>query len=75
MPDCRILTGSVTQAMKAKRILSKYSILAEVVKSSSANDNSGCVYGISFSCAHMENISRILHAGGIPFKEASHDLS
>lgn len=69
MSNCTIITGSVTQAMKAKRILAEHSIAVEVTKLSAIRNQKGCIYGIAFPCGHRGNITRILGNAGIPFEE------
>ena len=69
MSKCIFTTGSVTQAMKAKRILAEHSIPVSTTKISSARDRRGCIYGIEFSCAQNGNISRVLSFAGISYDE------
>lgn len=69
MANCILTTGSVTQAMKARRILAEYSIPANTTKISTSQNKRGCVYGIEFNCTQMTNIRRILGNAGISFEE------
>lgn len=69
MAKCVFTTGSVTQAMKAKRILAEHSIPVNTTKISSKKDRRGCVYGIEFSCAQKGNVAGILSFAGIFFEE------
>lgn len=69
MATCIFTIGSVTQSMKAKRILTEYSIPVNTTKLSTSRDARGCVYGIEFNCNQKPNIYRILSGSGIPFEE------
>lgn len=68
MSDCRFIIGSVTQAMKAKRLLSMHSIAADVVKFGNTNKNAGCVYGIHFSSTQKRNVINLLQKESIRFE-------
>ncbi len=74
MANCIFTTGSVTQAMKAKRILAEHSIAVNTIKVSTDNSKRGCVHGIEFNCQNSGNISRILHNSGIGFEVGNGDL-
>ena len=75
MSDCRFIIGSVTQAMKAKRILSAHSIATEVAKFGNTQNNTGCTYGIYFRCEHQRNVTSLLQKDNIPFEEMKNDIS
>lgn len=70
MATCIYITGSVTQAMKAKRILSEHSIVVNTVKIGSDKSKKGCVHGIESNCQNAANIRNILHSAGINFEES-----
>ena len=57
--ECIAEIGSMTQAMRAQRILGESAIPTTVVKSNSTNSNKGCAYGVSFPCSYKENVERI----------------
>lgn len=69
MANCIYITGSVTQSLKAKRILAEHSIPVSTTKLSSERDKRGCIHGIEFNCFHRNNIAHILAASGISFEE------
>lgn len=69
MATCIFSIGSVTQSMKARRILAEYSVPVNTTKLSTNRDKKGCVYGIEFNCSQKSNISRILSGSGIPFED------
>lgn len=66
---CAAVTGSMTSAMKAQRLLTKHAIRSEVKKLGGTQKKSGCVYGVSFDCALLGNISSIFDDLGIEVKE------
>ena len=52
--------GSVTAAMKARRILSSRSINCDVIKVSSKGDERGCIYGIEYPCELSITVKALL---------------
>ena len=56
--------GSVTQAMKAQELLSRYAIPSNVIKTESSSKR-GCVYAISYSASQENNVRSILQNNGI----------
>ena len=66
---CAAVTGSMTSAMKAQRTLSKHAIRAEVKKLGGTHSKSGCVYGVTFDCTILGNISALLESSGIEVRE------
>lgn len=67
---CHVAIGSVTEAMKAQRILSGVAIPSEVTKIDKARRRGGCIYGVSFICAQEKNVRSILYSSGISVKES-----
>ena len=65
---CRAVTGSMTIALKAQKVLSGYAIRVEVVKISSVNSKRGCAYGIEFPCSILGNVKTILSEARINIK-------
>ena len=57
--ECIAEIGSMTQAIKAQRILADSAIPTTVVKSNSMGSGKGCAYGVSFPCQQRENVERI----------------
>lgn len=68
MSTCFLNIGSITQAIKAKKVLAQHSIKAEIQKNGTEY-NKGCVHGIEFGCQNFSNVKRILNASGIVFEE------
>ena len=62
--ECSAELGSVTEAMKAQRVLAAAAIPTEVIKVEGARRR-GCVFGIGFSCAQSNNVRAVLSAARI----------
>ena len=65
---CGAEIGSMTQAIRAQRALADSAIPADVQKIASKAGR-GCVYGLSFSCAQLENVENIFDRQGIKVRE------
>jgi len=65
LPLCTASTGSMTAAIKARRILSAHGFEVKVKKLSAAKDSRGCIYGIEFSCELSGNVLSILQNAGM----------
>ena len=63
MENRRILVGSISYAIKAKRLLAKEGILANIVKETSHTE--GCSYGLSFAEKDAYRVSAVLAGAGI----------
>ena len=63
--ECVAEIGSMTQAMRAQRILGESAIPTTVVKSGSEKNSRGCAYGVSFKCVQEENVRNILASAGV----------
>lgn len=74
MKNCIYIFDSITNAIKAKRILSDNSILVNTIKISS-KQRGGCTHGIEFDYRYSANINRILSASKIRFEEYIGDIS
>ena len=61
--------GSVTQAMRAQRVLNGAAILCDVVKADSASGGRGCAYALSYDCVQNGNVRRILVKAGISVRD------
>ena len=62
----KILIGSISYAIKAKRLLVREGITANVVKETDKTE--GCSYGLSFSECDAYRVTAILSQAGIGFK-------
>jgi len=60
MNICTIVTGSVTSAMKAQKVLSAVAIQSTVVKIDSSTTHRGCAYGLEINCNQLSNARTVL---------------
>ena len=67
--ECVAEIGSMTQAMKAQRVLAEIAVPTTVIKSNSAENRRGCAYGISFDCAQRENVENALVRAGVRVRQ------
>lgn len=65
LSGCYCAIGSMTQAMRAQRVLGDAAIRAEIVKADPASAGRGCAYALSYSCAQANNVQTILTRSGI----------
>lgn len=63
MENRKVLVGSISYAMKAKRLLSKEGITANVIKESDHTE--GCSYGLSFAERDSYRVFALLSDAGI----------
>ena len=75
--QCSAEIGSVTEAMKAQKVLADAAIPSEIIKKEGTSRRRGCIFGIGFSCAQQNNVRAILSSARIYPKEwnAGHDIS
>ncbi|MBQ8310411.1 MAG: DUF3343 domain-containing protein [Clostridia bacterium] len=66
---CYCVMGSMTQAMRAQRVLADAAIRADIVKSDSGESRRGCAYALSYSCAQAVNVRTVLSRAGIRPRE------
>ena len=66
MENGRVLVGSISYAIKAKRTLAKEGIAADLVKET--DQTSGCSYGLSFRAEESYRVHAILSGAGIRTK-------
>ena len=62
---CFCVIGSMTQAMKAQRILAAAAIGARVEKADSSITRRGCAYAIYYPCEQDANVRAVLRQSGI----------
>lgn len=65
MDKCKVIIGSVTESLKAQRLLLKFTIDSSVIKADSSVSQRGCTYGLEYDCKQGERIKRILYESGI----------
>lgn len=66
---CSAAIGTVTQTMKAQKILANAAIPSAVIKYDGTHKSKGCIYGLSFSCAQAGNARTVLEGGGIRVRQ------
>ena len=59
--ECIAEIGSMTQAMRAQKVLSDFAIPSTVVKTNSSKGNKGCAYGLSILCEQKDNAENIFY--------------
>ena len=62
-----ITVGSVTYAMKARRLLSRMGIQSKLVKIDAGKTVSGCTHGLEFASAELYTVVMGLKKEGINF--------
>ena len=76
---CLAVMGSMTQVLRAQKILADAAVRAEVVKADSAHTRRGCAYALSYPCSQEGNVRAILSSAGIRvrdfYRENADDLS
>ena len=63
--ECSAEIGSVTEAMKAQKVLAAAAIPSEIIKKEGSSRRRGCVFGIGFSCAQLNNVRAVLGSARI----------
>lgn len=66
---CLCIIGSMTQTLRAQRMLASAAIPTDAVKADTGRGGRGCTYALSFSCTQRENVRRILTGGGVRIRE------
>lgn len=62
---CTAVIGSMTQAMRARRVLTAAAVYANVVKVNAASARHGCAYGVSYPCSLEGAVREVLRREGI----------
>ena len=62
---CLAVIGSMTQAIRAQRVLANAAVRAEVVKADTGDSRHGCAYALSYPCAQGANVRAILRSSGV----------
>ena len=66
---CLAVMGSMTQTMRAQKVLSDAAVRAEIVKADSAHAPHGCAYALSYPCSQEGNVRTILSSAGIRVRD------
>ena len=76
---CLAVMGSMTQTLRAQKVLADAAVRAEVVKADSAHTRRGCAYALSYPCSQEGNVRTVLSSAGIRvrdfYREDADDLS
>ena len=62
---CFSVLGSMTQALRAQKLLAAAAIPTDVVKADTESTGRGCAYALSYACAQQDNVRRLLEKSGI----------
>lgn len=63
-----VVIGSMTNAQKARRMLSSHGIRAHLTKTDSTTHGNGCVYGLEIADGDLYNACNTLRAGGVEYR-------
>ena len=67
MDNTTITVGSVTYAVKARRLLARGGIKARLIKLSPSESAGGCAHGLVISSARFFDAVVILKENGVPY--------
>ena len=60
--------GSVTLAIKAKKLLARDGIASKLVKADASKSAGGCVYGIEFPTKDLYAVANVLRSANVYYK-------
>ncbi len=63
--ECVCVIGSVTQTMRAQKLLSAKGIRTDLIKADAEQTGDGCAYALSYSCMQNDTVRVILQNAGI----------
>ena len=66
---CLAIMGSMTQVLRAQKVLADAAVRADVVKADSAHTRRGCAYALSYPCSQENNVRTILSSAGIRVRD------
>ena len=66
---CLAVLGSITQVLRAQKVLADAAVRAEVVKADSAHTRRGCAYALSYPCSQENNVRTVLSGAGIRVRD------
>lgn len=66
---CLAVMGSMTQTLRAQKVLADAAVRAEIVKADSAHTRRGCAYALSYPCLQENNVRTILSSAGIRVRD------
>ena len=66
--ECVATLGSVSQALRAQKLLRAVGIRSEILQADGAARRRGCAYALSFPCYQRQNVKSVLDGAGIRAK-------
>ena len=66
---CLAVMGSITQVLRAQKVLADAAVRAEVVKADSSHTRRGCAYALSYPCSQENNVRTVLSGAGIRVRD------
>ena len=66
---CFAVMGSMTQVLRAQKVLLDAAVRADVVKADSAHTRRGCAYALSYPCVQDSNVRAVLSSAGIRVRD------
>ena len=66
---CIVSMRTMTQALRAQRVLSERGIRSEIVSLDATLTKNGCAYGLQLMCRDVRAVERILKESGIKYGE------
>lgn len=63
--QCMAILGSMTQAMRAQRVLANAAIVSRVFKVDASQSRRGCAFGVEYSCLQQGNVQTVLENAGV----------
>lgn len=68
MEQCILTVGTVTYAIRARKLLSSLGIRARLVKGTRGGGMGGCTYGVEIASADLKSSTEALTQAGISYE-------
>ena len=68
MEQCILTVGSITHAIRARKLLASFGISARLTKTVRSSASGGCAYSLILSPPDMANACKILSEHGIAYE-------
>ena len=68
-PLCFAAIGSMTQAMRAQKVLADAAVRTEIVGVDAQRSRRGCAYALSYPCSQERNVRTILGGASIRVRD------
>lgn len=66
---CLVSLKSMTYAVKAKKVLTKYNVDSEIIKLDSNMAQKGCSYGLNFDCLNLYMVEKALKENNVKYSQ------